>query len=798
MFKNYIKIAFRNLQKNKVFSLINIAGLTIGLTAFWLIALYVADELSFDRYHQNADRIYRVVEHGSWDGGKFDLTGTSAPFAGALKNDYPEIREAVRFDIEGGGMINYQNKHLQTDDILFTDPSVFTVFTYHFLYGDSKSALTKPQSIVITKTLAQKLFGNPALALNQTIYFDNNYPNLITGVIDDVPANSHFTFSALRSFPENFTEDWGNIHLYTYILLAKGANIAKLESKLPAFYDKYLKVKLWKMNYRMELQPLTSIHLHSNLTAEMSANGSMTLIYTFTVIAILTLLIASINYMNLSTARASIRIKEIGVRKVTGSSKIQLMVMFLSESVLITLIAAVAAVLLIGFSLPLFKQLSGKNLNIWEFGFWKTMLLLSVFSLFTGLLSGIYPALFLSGFKTIPALKGQAGSQKGNLIFRKVMVSFQFVITICMIVASIIIYQQLHYVLKKDLGFNKGQVLTFHISNKDVRNQIATLKQQLLQNPLIQSVAAAGNPIGNNNIGQTDYNIELNGKIDPRARLAQSFMIDEDFIPTLQVKLAEGRNFSPEMKTDKDGAIIVNETLVKEVGLKNPIGKKMTGFGSDRNGKPLVFEIIGVAKDFHIYSLQHKIEPLILQLPPVPKEKDNLYVRIQKSNVKEALQYIENVYRKFDAEHPVDYHFLDQNFAQQYKAEQKQGTILLIFTILAISIACLGLFGLVTFMAEQRTKEIGIRKVLGASIVNIVTLLSFDFVKLVLLAIVIASPIAFFTMQKWLQDFAYRIQIQWWMFALAGTLAIVIALLTISFQSVKAALANPVKSLRSE
>ncbi len=797
MIKNYFKIAYRNLQKNKVFSLINLFGLTIGLAAFWLIALYVMDELSFDRYHVNADRIYRVVHHAKWDTGSFDLTGTSAPFAAALKNDYPEIEQTVRFDNEGGGTINFNNKHLQTDAICFTDPSVFTVFSYHFLYGDAKTALVKPQSIVLTKTLAIKVFGDASLALNKTISFDNNYPNLVTGVIDDVPANSHFTFSALRSFPKNYTESWQSFHLYTYILLKKGADIKTLEAKLPQFFNKYLKATMNNINYRMELQPLTSIHLHSNLSYEMSANSSMTYIYTFTIVAILILLIAAINYMNLSTARSSVRIKEIGVRKVTGSSKTQLVWMFLSESVLLTFIATVAAVLLISFILPWFKQLTGKELNIWQFGVANTMLLLIVFSLCTGILSGIYPALFLSGFRVIPALKGQLGSQTGNLIFRKSLVTFQFVITIAMIAGSVVIYQQLQYVSKKDLGFNKDQVLTFHIQSKEVRNQIPALKQQLLQNPLIESVCSASNPIGNNDIGKTDYMIEANGKMETKPRIGDTFMVDEDFVPTLQIKLLQGRNFLQELPTDKTQSVIVNETLVKEAGLKNPIGKKIQ-FNADEKGNPIFHQIVGVIKDFHIFSLQHQIGPLILQLPPVPSEKDNLYVRINKSNVKEALQYLERIYRKFDYEHPVDYHFLDQNFAKQYQAEQKQGFILLTFTILTIIIACLGLFGLTTFAAQQRTKEIGIRKVLGASVAQITALLSKDFVKLVLLALLIASPIAYFAMQKWLEDFAYRINIHWWIFALSGLLAIVIALITVSFQAVKAALANPVKSLRSE
>jgi putative ABC transport system permease protein len=797
MFRNYIKIAFRNLQKNKVFSLINMAGLTIGLAAFWLIALYVADELSFDRYHENADRIYRVVQHASWDGGKFDLPITSAPFAPALKNDFPQIQDAVRFDTEGGGSITYNNKYLQVNDICFTDASVFNVFTWHFLAGDPKAALSKPQSIVLTKTLATKIFGDPSLALNKTISFDNNNSNLVTGVIDDVPANSHFTFSALRALPANYAEDWQNSHLYTYILLKKDADIKNVEAGLPQFFNKYLKANMSNMNYRIEMQPLTSIHLHSNLSFEMSVNSSMTYIYTFSIVAILILLIAVINYINLSTARSSIRMKEIGVRKVTGSSKTQLVWMFLSESVLLTFMASIAAVFLISLIFPWFKQLTSKELSIWRFGVINTILLLSVFSLCAGIISGIYPALFFARFQTISALKGQLGNQNKNQFFRKTLVTFQFVITIAMIAGSIVIYQQLQYVSKKDLGFNKDQVLTFHIQNKEVRNQVSALKQQLLQNPLIESVASASNPIGNNDIGKTGYRLEVNGKIETKPRIGDRFIIDEDYLPTLQIKLLQGRNFSLELPTDKTQSLIVNETFVKDAGWKNPIGKKIQ-YNTDEKGNPLFYQIVGVVKDFHIFSLQHKIEPLILQLPPVPTERDNLYVRIQKGSIKEALQFIENTYQKFDPENPVDYRFLDQNFAKQYQAEQKQGVILLTFSGLTILIACLGLFGLVTFMAQQRTKEIGIRKVLGASVVQITSLLSKNFLKLVLLSLIIATPLAYFTMQKWLQDFAYRIEINWWVFAFSGLLAVVIALITISFQAVKAALANPVKSLRSE
>ncbi|MCW3118442.1 MAG: transporter permease, partial [Chitinophagaceae bacterium] len=510
----------------------------------------------------------------------------------------------------------------------------------------------------------------------------------------------------------------------------------------------------------------------------------------------LILIIASINYINLSTARSSLRIKEIGVLKVTGSGRGQLVLMFLTESVLITLIASVIAIGILNLAMPLFQHFIGKEIDMWRFGGWQTLLLLTGFSIFAGGLSGLYPALLLSGFKLIPALKGQAGSQIGNLVFRQSLVVFQFVITIAMIACSFIIYQQLLYVRQKNLGFNKDQVITFHLGGA-VRKNIPAIKEQLLQNPLIESVATAGNPIGNNNIGGRDYKIELNGSMDAKARIANQFMIDEDFIPALQIKMVEGRNFLPSMPTDKDKAVIINETLAKDAGWKEPVGKKIQ-CGTDTAGKPVLYEVAGVVKDFNIYSLQHKIQPLILQLPQYTNDKDNMYVRISKKNVGAALKFTKDTYKKFDPSNPFEYSFLDQNFARQYETEKMQGNLLFIFTLLAISIACLGLFGLVTFTAEQRRKEIGIRKVLGGSISGIVMLLAKDLVILVMIAIVIATPVAWLSMSKWLEGFAYQVNFGWWIFGIAGILALLIAFATVSVQAIKAALANPVKSLRTE
>jgi putative ABC transport system permease protein len=447
-------------------------------------------------------------------------------------------------------------------------------------------------------------------------------------------------------------------------------------------------------------------------------------------------------------------------------------------------------------SLPYFNQLSGKSLAIWHFGVIKSICLFGGFAIIAGLISGIYPALFLSGFSTIPAMKGQLGNQSSTILFRKSLVVFQFVITIVMIVGSSIIYQQLHYVLNKDLGFNKSQMLTFHIHSKTARTKIPAIREQLLQNPLIESVAAAGNPIGNNDIGETGFNFGPDGKTAPDSKIVERLIVDEDFIPAMQIKLMQGRNFMKGKADSSQNAIIVNSTLVNELGWKNPVGMRVRT-GMDK-GQILWSTIVGVVKDFNTYSLQHKIAPMELVLPQSADDEDNLYVRLSGKNIQGALDYLKSAYTQFDPENKVDYHFLDQNFANQYQTEQKQGNLLLIFTVLAITIACLGLFGLVTFTAEQRVKEIGIRKVLGASISNIVTLLTKELILLVLVATVIAAPVAWFAMNKWLQSFAYRVNMHWWVFIAAGFVAVLIAFVTVSIRSIKAAMANPAKSLKTE
>lgn len=801
MFKNHLTSALRTIRKNKMFSAINIGGLATGLAVCWLIMLYVSNELSYDRYHVNANRIYRIAQHAEWGEGHFDLASTSPPFAQAFKNTFPEVQDAVRLDAEGGGTITYGDKHIKEGNILFADSSFFRVFSYTFLFGN-ENALEKPQSIVITKTLAGKIFGDPSMAMNKRISFGNGNDNLVTGVIDDVPANSHFTFSAIRRMPKTDNSRWGQSYLYTYLLLDKNNDIEKLNAKLPSFYDKYIRVAMekvaGKVNYRLELQPLTSIHLSSNLEYEIAPNGSMRYVLVFSLVAALILIIASINYMNLCTARSSMRVKEIGVRKVNGSSRWQLAAMFLSESVLITFIASLMALLLVKLSMPWFLHFIDKDGSIWQPGLWQTIVLCTLFAFVTGCLSGIYPAFFLSGFKLIPSLKGLIGKHDGNLRLRQSLVVFQFVVTIAMIAGSFIIYQQLRYVTKKDLGFNKDQVLTFHLNNEDARDKTALIKTTLLENPFVESVAVVGNPIGNNNIGGRDYRAEeKNGKMSDKDRMSHLLLADEDFINTMQIKMVAGRNFSKDMTTDKDNAVLINETLAKREGWAKPVGKKIQ-MGSDSAGNPKLYHVTGVMKDFNIYSLQHKVEPLIVKLPSFNRDKDNVYVRVSSKNTAAGLRYVESVFHRFDPANPFEYNFLDENFSRQYNAEILQGKLLMIFTILAIIVACLGLFGLITFTIEQRRKEIGIRKVLGCSVSRIVLLLAKDLVKLVIIAIIIAAPVAWMAMNKWLEDFAYRVELNGAVFLVAGITALALALLTVSFQSIKAAIMNPVKSLRTE
>lgn len=797
MFRNHLLIAWRNLVRFKYYSLINIAGLSIGMAACWLLLLYVQRETSYDNFYPQADRIYRAVNHATWLGGNLHLASTSAPFAAVLKKDYPEIEQITRVEADGGAALKYGQKKLEVGDMFFVDSTFFEVFNFPMAAGDAAIALAQPNSLVLTRSLAKKLIGSPEEAVGKTILTEDSTAYTVSAVMEDVPSNSHFSFSGLRVMPPDYNANgWQSFDVYTYLLLQDGADARSLESKLPAFFERYLKPRMGEVTYKMELQPLKDIHLHSHLDYEISANGNILYIYIFLCIGLLTLLIACINYMNLATARASARIREVGVRKSMGSGREEIARLFLTESMLLTFFAALTAMGLVALLLPWFNGFTGSQVQLWQFGVLRTIAVMLMLALLTGLLAGVYPAVFMSGFKVINSLKGKLGNS-GHAGFRKGLVTFQFVIAIILTGSTMVAYDQLQYMMHKNLGFNKDQVLSFHLPDQQMRNKIPVLKEQLLRNPQVQQVAAASNPIGRNNIGGHGFFFEQNGSISDASVIAQNYMVDADYLKTLGITLKSGRNFSDTGESDMHHAVLINETLAKTLNWTDPIGKRVQ-FKIDQEGNRAERIVIGVMKDFHIYSLQHKIAPLVLEMPPFTSMEDNIYVKVSKTDIPATVAYIEKVFHSFDPGHQFDYSFIDQNFAKQYAGEQKQETIFMLFAVLALFIACLGLFGLAAFTAVQRTKEIGVRKTLGATTGNIVKLLSKDFLQLLLIAAVVAFPVTWWIMDRWLNNFAYHAGISIWVFVLTGSAVVVIALATVSFHAVKAALANPVKSLRAE
>ena len=799
MLKHYLTTAWRNLLKYKTFSLINIGGLAIGLAAFWAITLYVGDELSFDRALPTADRVFRAVSYSSWDGGQLEAATSSPPFAAALHSLLPQVEATTRVDQEGGGVMTVGDKHFDVEDVLLTDSTFFQVFPYPLIYGNAASALSNPDGLVITRSLAEKLFGSARAALGKTIRLGEHSLVAVTAVMEDVPVNTHLGFSALRPWPrEDETESWQFYNIYTYLLLKPGTDYHQAEATIARTFAPFMiKKSGGNIHYRMELQPLTSIHLHSHLSFEAGRNGNIRDVYIFIAAALLILSIAVINYMNLSTARSALRVKEVGVRKAIGSPRGVLVGLFLAESVIITLLAAFLGLLLLELLLPLFNTLSGKNLSLLRLGIGNTLVLIIGFALAIGLVSGVYPALFLSGFGILPSLKGELGRRTGNAFLRKSLVTFQFVITIAMISASSLVYLQLRHLGTADLGFNKDQTVTFHIHNHAVRKQLGALRNRLLENPLIEGVSGASNPIGNNNIGGRNYHFEKDGVQNGGSLMGNILRVDEYFLPTMQIPIATGRNFSNQIPTDSVNGVLVNEAFVKQAGWTDPIGKTISFFLNDK-GDTRDATVVGVTKDFNIYSLQHALEPLAIYMPQDADDEDNVYVRLSKGHIPEALDYLQKTYKTFDASGTVEYHFLDQNFSKQYEIERRQGYVLLSFTVLAVILACLGLFGLVSFSASRRVKEIGIRKVLGAGNWGIMRLLAGDLLRLVFLAALIAGPLAWWAMDRWLQGFAYHIPVYWWVLTGAGLAAACIALITMISQAMKAARANPVHALKHE
>ena len=809
MLKNYLKIALRNLWKNKGFSAINIIGLSVGLATCLLIMLYVMDELSYDKYNEKADRIYRVDGDIQFGGNHFILAVAPEPMGPTLRKDFPQVEQYVRFRNYGGFLVKKGNENLQEDKVVYTDSTLFNVFTLPMIAGNAKTALKDPKSVVITERIAKKYFNTTDNVVGKTLTINDTGNLKITGVIKNVPTQSHFNFDlfvsmngSLQSWEVN---NWVSNNENTYIVLKKGADPKALEAQFDAMVEKYvgpqvislLNIKMDEFkksgNYdRYILTPLTSIHLYSDKVAELGANGSIQYVYIFSAIAIFILLIACVNFMNLSTARSSNRAKEVGVRKVLGSLRNNLIAQFLTESILISFIALVLALLLAWALLPYFNQIANKEIGIGLFS--KSWLLpsLIVLMLLVGLLAGSYPAFYLSSFQPIVVLKGKLAGGFRRSWLRSSLVVFQFWISIVLIIGTMVIYNQLNYIQNKKLGFDRKQVLV--LQNTDpLGSQAKAFKDEMLKIPGVQSATMTGYlPTSD---WRSDSPLFPDASLDQkRAVSTQTWTVDENYIPTLGMEMAKGRNFSKQFLTDSSG-IIINEAAAKLLGFTDPINKPLYYLNDIKTKDIKTYHIIGVVKDFNYNSLRQTVTPLALFLG---NQTGKIALKINTTNIKGLIAQIENKWRAMVAGQPFSYSFMDEQFNNIYRAEQRISQISVTFAILAILIACLGLFGLVTYAAEQRIKEIGIRKVLGASVVNLVSMLSKDFLKLVTISALIAFPFAYWAMNKWLQDFAYRISISWWVFAVAGFAALAIALMTVSFQAIKAAIANPVKSLRTE
>ncbi len=801
MFRNYLLIAFRNLRKHKTFGFINIVGVAVGLACFLLITLYVKDELSYDRYHPNANRIYRVTRTFlSSDGApSLRLAQLAPPFGPLIKQDFPEAEQVAR-TLESDGLLRYGEHVFNEQDMYFAEENLFDVLQFNLVSGNPKQALINPFSIMFSRPMAEKYFGkeNP---IGKTVRLENQYDLTVTGVYEPLPAQSHFHPTFLISFStlkdarlygtEGLQTNWSNNSFNTYVLLKDGADPLRTEKAFAAFQNEHVpseggsKPSTWSV---LNLQKLTNVHLHSHTDSELEPTGDMKYVYLFSAIGLFILLIACINYMNLATARSAGRAKEVGMRKVVGALRAQLIGQFLSESILLVTLALGIAIVLVLICLPALNGFTQKQLAFSQLIDPAFLSILVSITLLTGLVAGSYPAFFLTSFRPLGVLKGQVASAIRTGTLRQVLVVTQFAIAIALIISTAVVYNQMRYIQDYRLGYQKDQVLLLSDFGDSTTNY-ETLKQQLKQTGVVREVGRSTRIPSSRLLDSWDASAMKGDTMAPVTINLRGLQVDYDFLTAYQIGMAAGRNFSRAHSTDTS-MVILNETAVRLLGWSpdQAIGKPFR-YGS-HNG-----QIIGVTKDYHFESLHQKMSAIAMVL--TPSRLNWLSIPLQ-GDIPTGVKQVEAVWKRFFPERPFDYQFLDTRFDRLYARERTQQTLFSVFAGVAILISCLGLFGLSMFMAEQRTKEIGIRKVLGASEASLVALFSKDFMKLVIIALVIASPIAWYAMYNWLNGFAYRTDIHWWVFLLAGGLTILIALLTVSFQSVKAALMNPVKSLRSE
>lgn len=818
MLRNYFTIAFRNLTKHRFYTFINIAGLAVGIAACLVIVLFVINELSYDKHHLNADRIYRVNGEIKFGGNHYQLAVCPAPLAETLIQDYPEVETAVRFRSRGSYLVkpNETADNIKEDNVIWADSTFFKIFTVPVVQGNANSALKEPNSVAISEKIAKKMYpdGN---ALGQTLILDNRWTMKVTAVFEDMPETGHFKFDILISM-SGLEEAKGTVFLsnnfQTYILLKEGADAKALEAKFPQLVMKYIGPQAAQVlggEFSMEkfeasgnkiaytLIPVSDIHLRSDLTGEFRPNSDITYIYLFSAIAIFILVIACINFMNLSTARSSNRAKEVGVRKVMGSLRSHLVRQFLTESILLSLFSFVLAIALAYLFVPVFNDLSQKTLRlpVADPGFYGIVLL---GSLLVGFMAGLYPSFFLSAFKPVNVLKGHVALGMKSGIIRSALVVFQFVISIFLIVGTISVFRQLNFIQNKKIGFEKDQVLIVHDAYA-LRDNLKSFKDEVKKNSFIlQGTISGFLPV---NGWRSDQTFWPEGTQPSQENMVgmQTWEVDHDYLETFGMHMKLGRFFSEEFPSDSS-AVVLNETAVQHFNLgEEPLGKKVSTFTENNpDGSPDVnsaasWTVVGVVENFHFESLKQNISPLAFFLEP---SNGSVAFRFEAKNTQTVIANIEKSWKELAPGQPFQYSFLDEDFANLYSTEQRLGKTFAVFAGLAIVIACLGLFGLTAFTAEQRTKEIGIRKVLGASVTSIIFLLSKEFGKLIIIAFVLALPLAWYAVDWWLKNYTYKVEIGIWVYLMAGLAAFLIAWVTMSFQSVRAASNNPVTSLRSE
>ena len=817
MLKNYLRIAVRNLAKYKFISFVNIFGLTVGITCCLLILDYILHETSYDRYNSKADRIWRVTRSFNDPDGAVSLhLGTVAPpFGPLLRNDFPDIQKMTRLLEDDRVPMRYEDKLFTENNLYFADTNFVDIFDVKFLKGNPHTALTYPNSVVLTPEVARKYFGDND-PMNKVIRMDNQINFKVTGIMEPFPNAAHFHPSSLLSFAtledsavygkKQLETNYGNNSFFTYILLPKDYPVKSMEAQFPAFLDRHMSFKGAPPGFKphqgtkLYLQPLTDIHLKSHLDSEAEQNGDESRVKTFAAIALFILLIACINYMNLSTARSSLRAKEIGIRKVSGALRHEIITQFLSESIFISYISLILAAGLTWLTLPALNTVTGLSLSIQTLLQPAVIIPVVLTPLLVGLLSGLYPALFLSSFQPAQVLKGLFRTAGGNISFRKVLVVFQFMISIVLLISTAIVFQQLNYMENTSLGFNRDHIVTLPY-NAGMDKSYESFRTRLLQDPHIHSITRSSRIPGGRLLDSQGASTESGDSLRPVTTTIKYLGVDHDFLSTFGIPMAAGRDYSRQYGTDTTN-FILNVEATRSLGVRNPadmVGRNFSYGGT--KGK-----VIGIMNDFNFESLRQPIVPLILAMAPPNQPASNYYANISikltgnKDNITEALNRIEANWKTYLPEVPFDYKFLDTQFEQLYLSEQRQGQLFTLFSCVAIFIACLGLLGLSAFSISQRVKEIGIRKVLGAGTGRIVWLLSTNFLLLVYIAAVLAWIVAGFIMHAWLQTFAFRILLilQWWVFGLAGVLAALIALATISFQAVRAAISNPVNSLRSE